>query len=57
MIRNIIDLSVKFPPRFKGQRAYCEEIRSWLVAVPSASGVGYRWLLPPAAIAAIEDNA
>ena len=49
MVKSIIDLSIKFPPKFINQKAYCEEIRTWVYAVRSASGNGYRWLLPPVA--------
>ena len=52
MVKTIIDLSIKFPPKWNGQKAYCEEIHAWIYARPSPSGKGYRWLLPP--VAAIE---
>lgn len=55
MVKTIVELSTKFPPKWKGQKAWCEEIHAWIYAVPSASGKGYRWLLPP--MPAIEDNA
>lgn len=47
MVKLIIDLKSKFPPKFVNQRAYCAEINSWIVAVRSASGKGLVWLLPP----------
>ncbi len=47
MVRQIIDLSSKFPPKFVGQRAYVGEINTWVFAVKSASGKGLVWLLPP----------